>query len=80
MATNRIVTKALASVEDLLHGVGTVNQIRSGNLVTVNRINADNLSYDDTLSIKDKFADNTGKLAKKPEVLNTVAEMQVLDT
>lgn len=73
MSNDRVVTKALAGAEDLLLGEGVVNQTRNGTPVNITKINASNLSYNASLSIRDK-------LAKKPEVLNTVAEMQVLDT
>ena len=73
MSDDRLVTKALAGAEDLLLGEGVVNQTRNGTPVNITKINASNLSYNASLSIRDK-------LAKKPEVLNTVAEMQALDT
>lgn len=73
MSNDRVVTKALAGVEDLLLGEGVVNQTRNGTPVNITKINASNLSYNASLNIRDK-------LAKKPEVLNTVAEMQILDT
>lgn len=73
MSDDRVVTKALAGAEDLLLGEGVVNQTRNGTPVNITKINASNLSYNASLSIRDK-------LAKKPEVLNTVAEMQALDT
>ncbi len=73
MADSRIVTKALAGVEDLLLGEGTATQTRNGTLTNITKINASDLPYNASLSIRDK-------LAKKPEVLNTVAEMQLLGT
>ena len=73
MSNSRIVTKALAGVEDLLLGEGTVTQIRNGTLTNITKINASDLPYNANLSIRDK-------LVKKPEILNTVAEMQLLNT
>lgn len=50
-----VIGKAPAGVEDLLLGVGTVEQDRQGNVYIITRINASNLPYSDSDSIKDKF-------------------------
>ena len=35
MPTNRIVTKELAGIEDILTGEGVVSQVRAGSFVTI---------------------------------------------
>lgn len=43
--TTRTITKALAGVEDLLLGVGSVNQTRNGSTVAISKINASEIPY-----------------------------------
>lgn len=46
------INRQLLGTEDLLLGVGTVEQTRGNSLVTITKINADNLPYDETTTIK----------------------------
>lgn len=73
MAVNRVVTKQLAGLEDILTGVGTVVQARASGNVNITKINASNLSYDISNSIKEK-------IANKLEVLSSVLEMKAITT
>lgn len=45
------INRQAAGLEDLLFGVGTVQQDRQGSLVTVTKINAGNMPYDETMSL-----------------------------
>lgn len=71
--TDRAVTKQLIGVEDLLLGTGAVDQARASGTVSVRRIDANQLPYENTESLRTK-------LAKKVEVLENVTEMQALPT
>ncbi len=73
MPTNRVVTKSLVCVEDLLLGEGSVNQDRGGSSVPVNRINADTIPYSSTESIKSKLED-------KVAVLDTFSALKAYPT
>lgn len=45
------INRQLLGIEDLLFGVGTVEQIRGGQLLTVTKINAANLPFDNTRTL-----------------------------
>lgn len=47
-----IFVKQLAGAEDLAFGFGSVSQIREGENVIVTLLNADNIPYDNTRSVK----------------------------
>lgn len=50
--TQRIeVERNLAGVEDLCFGTGTVTQTRNGNEVTITKINAQNLPFDESRNL-----------------------------
>ena len=49
----KIFIKQRAGAEDLLFGLGTTAQVREGENVTVNFINASTIPYDSTRSVKD---------------------------
>ena len=49
----KIFVKQKAGAEDLLFGLGTTAQVREGENVTINLINADTIPYDSTRSVKD---------------------------
>lgn len=51
------VTRNKAGLEDLLFGVGTVQQTRGGQSVSITKINAQNLPFDETASLAEKLAD-----------------------
>ena len=44
--------KQLGGVEDLLWGFGSIMQIRNGQAITISKINADSIPYDNAQSIK----------------------------
>lgn len=44
-------------VEDLLLGIGTVEQTRGNQVITVTKVNAANIPYDENMTIYEKFAD-----------------------
>lgn len=46
------INRQLLGLEDQLFGVGTVTQLRNGEAVVVTRINAANLPFDETMSLK----------------------------
>ena len=71
--TNRIVTKELAGIEDLLLGTGNVNQTRAGSSVPITKIDAENLIYENAETLRVRFG-------KKVDVLTNVAELQALAT
>ena len=48
-----IFVKAQAGVEDLMFGFGTTAQLREGETTTITLINASNIPYDSTRSVKD---------------------------
>ena len=48
----KIFVKQKAGAEDLLFGLGTTAQVREGETVTINLINADTIPYDSTRSVK----------------------------
>jgi len=73
MAESRVITKELLGLEDILTGVGTVNQTRNSVSLPITKLNASNLSYDASQSIKDV-------LGKKATVLANIAAMQALVT
>ena len=52
-AEKLIFVKQLAGAEDLLLGIGSTAQIRNGENVSIEMINASNIPYDSTRSIKD---------------------------
>jgi hypothetical protein len=70
---NRIVTKALAGIEDLLLGTGSVVQTRNGVSKTINKIDAAGLIYENAETLRTRFG-------KKVEVLDNVAALQLLPT
>lgn len=49
----QIFIKQKAGAEDLLFGLGTTAQVRDGENVTINYINASTIPYDSTRSVKD---------------------------
>jgi len=73
MPVNRIVTKALAGLEDLLLGTGTATQTRSGVNTLVTKIDAAGLIYENAETLRTRFG-------KKVEVLTNVAALQALAT
>jgi len=48
-----IFVKQKAGVEDLMLGFGSVSQVREGDNVTINLINAHSIPYDNTRSVGD---------------------------
>ena len=48
-----VFVKQLAGAEDILFGFGTVMQFREGEAVTITQINAANIPYDETRTVKD---------------------------
>jgi hypothetical protein len=52
-ARELIFVKQTAGAEDLMFGFGSVSQVREGENVTLNLINADTIPYTDTLSVKE---------------------------
>ena len=48
-----IYVKQKAGAEDLLFGMGSTSQIRQGENVKINLINASHIPYDSTRSVKD---------------------------
>lgn len=70
---NRIVTKVLAGIEDLLLGTGTVTQTRNGVSETITKIDAAGLVYENAETLRTRFG-------KKVEVLTNVAALQLLAT
>jgi len=56
------VNRQLAGAEDLLLGVGTVEQDRLGETVVVTKINADNLAYDAETTIKEAIDAGSGDM------------------
>ena len=51
--TTKVYTKQIAGAEDLLFGFGTVMQFREGEAITITQINAANIPYDESRSVKD---------------------------
>jgi len=49
----KIFVKQRAGAEDLLFGLGTTAQVREGENVTINYINASTIPYDSTRTVKD---------------------------
>lgn len=73
MAESRVITKELLGLEDILTGVGTVNQTRGGQTLPITKLNASNIQYDAAQTIK-------AVLDGKVGVLLNVAAMQVFVT
>ncbi len=48
-----IFVKQKAGVEDLMLGFGSVSQVREGDNVTINLLNAHSIPYDNTRSVGD---------------------------
>lgn len=55
MSTEIRINKLLATAEDIALGEGTVEQTRNGKTVTLTKVNAGTIPYDETKSIKDKI-------------------------
>ncbi len=60
MATENVIedkplvfVKQVGGAEDLLFGFGTVMQFREGEAITITQINAANIPYDESRSVKD---------------------------
>ena len=51
------VTRNKLGLEDLLFGVGTVNQTREGQTLAVTKINAANLPFDETQNLAQRLED-----------------------
>lgn len=64
------VTRNLIGLEDLLVGVGTVNQTRGGSVVSMTRINGSNMPYDDTFSMGQKFDALQLQIDNLPQVVD----------
>ena len=73
MVTSRVITKELLGLEDIITGVGTVNQTRNGINLPITKINASNLSYDATTTIKAAIEGRIG-------TLDTIAALQAYVT
>jgi len=58
------IQRNLAGEEDLLLGVGTEDQTRDGASVTITKLNADNIPYDGSDSIKDAIDATSGDMTK----------------
>ena len=71
--TNRVVSKALIGIEDLLLGTGTAVQARASGDVSMTRIDASGLPYENVESIRTK-------LGKKIEIWPNVAALVNFDT
>lgn len=71
------INRQLAGVEDLAWGTGTVIQQRAGELVEITEINAGNMPFDESLSLKEaldtKYAE-VEKVGQNIEVVTQVAE------
>ena len=72
---NRLVTKALAGIQDLLLGRQTVVQARASGNVNITGIYADNIPHDLAAGLTIH-----GKLGQKVEVVTNIAALQALDT
>jgi len=70
---NRVVQKALAGVEDLLLGTGTVTQARNGSDKVITKIDASGLLYENAETLRTR-------LGKKLQTIDTIADMQALAT
>lgn len=71
---NRKITKVLAGLQDILFGTGTVVQERNGQLVSITKIDAAQIPYEES-------GDTVrSKLGKKVEVVNNIAAMQAIAT
>lgn len=70
---SRVITKALAGVEDLLLGTGIVNQDRAGTTTPITSIDASSLIYENAETLRTRFG-------KKIEVVENVAALQALVT
>lgn len=79
------VTRNLIGLEDLLTGVGTVKQMRGGNEVTITKINAQNLPFDEAATLAEKinfidtqynyFVENQGRLDTALEVIDLLQQL-----
>lgn len=56
------INRQAAGLEDLLFGVGTVEQIRQGTVVTVTKINANNLPFNETQSLAEALTPITEQI------------------
>jgi len=73
MAESRVITKELLGLEDILTGIGIVNQVRNGQITPITKLNAGNLSYDASQTIKDVI---DGKIG----ILLNIAALQAYTT
>ena len=73
---DRAVTKQLAGAEDLLHGTGTQVQERASGPVSVTKIDASVLVYEQTTAIETIRE----KISKKTEVVNDIASLKAIAT
>jgi len=79
------VTRNLIGLEDLLTGVGTVTQMRGGNPVSITKINAQNLPFDEAATLAEKinfidtqynyFVENQGRLDTALEVIDLLQQL-----
>jgi histidinol-phosphate/aromatic aminotransferase/cobyric acid decarboxylase-like protein len=81
------VTRNLIGLEDLLTGVGTVTQTRGGNTVSITKINAQNLPFDEATTLAEKinfidtqynyFVENQSRLDTALEMLDLLQQLDV---
>lgn len=79
------VTRNLIGLEDLLTGVGTVTQMRGGNPVSITKINAQNLPFDEAATLAEKinfidtqynyFVENQSRLDTALEVIDLLQQL-----
>ncbi len=79
------VTRNLIGLEDLLTGVGTVTQMRGGSPVSITKINAQNLPFDEAATLAEKinfidtqynyFVENQGRLDTALEVIDLLQQL-----
>jgi len=79
------VTRNLIGLEDLLTGVGTVTQMRGGSPVSITKINAQNLPFDEAATLAEKinyidtqynyFVENQSRLDTALEVIDLLQQL-----
>lgn len=72
------VNRQLLGMEDLLIGLGTVTQTRSGQLVTVTKINTGDLPYDGVSTLGDKVNQTTVKAQEASDAAMAAANSAIV--
>ena len=71
------INRQLAGVEDIAWGTGTVDQLRGGKTVTITEINAGNMPFDESLTLKEALDTRYPEIAAVGEniaIVTTVGE------